>query len=102
MPHSKFILPVILFLFIVLSCSKNDPPETGALKATLHDYTGLDGCSWIIKLESGEVLEPMNLGAFEIELKENKKIWVKYTEVKDALSICMVGPIVKVERIWER
>ena len=32
--------------------------------ATLRDYTGLDGCGWVIEADEGAVLEPLNLGEF--------------------------------------
>jgi hypothetical protein len=95
-----FIL--IVFAFLLAGCTKSTSPETGAIAATLHDYTGLDGCSWVIKLENGEVLEPVNLADFTIELEEGKKVWLKYAEQNDLASICMVGLIVKIDRIWER
>ncbi|MEE2838337.1 MAG: hypothetical protein VYD51_05810 [Bacteroidota bacterium] len=31
--------------------------------ATLRDYTGLDGCGWVLE-SGGEVLEPINLESF--------------------------------------
>ena len=95
-----FIL--IVFTFLLAGCTKSTSPEAGAVAASLHDYTGLDGCSWVIKLENGEVLEPVNLANFTIELKEGKKVWLKYTEQNDLASICMVGPIVRIVEISER
>ena len=95
-----FIL--IIFMFLLAGCSKTSSPETEAVVATLSDYTGLDGCSWVIKLDNNEVLEPINLSEFTIELKEGKKVWIKYTEQNDLASICMVGPIVRIDTICER
>lgn len=106
MQHMKKATPLffilIVFILIFAGCNKSTSPETGAVAATLFDYTGLDGCSWVIKLENEEVLEPTNLADFTIELKEGKKVWLKYTVQDNLASICMVGPIVKIENIWER
>ena len=35
----------------------------GRGNATLRDYTGLDGCGWVLE-SGGEVLEPINLESF--------------------------------------
>jgi hypothetical protein len=91
------LLPVLFF-----SCKETDTTKPNAVAATLSNYTGLDGCGWVIKLENGEVLEPANLGSFAIELIEGKKVWITYTEMQDVASICMVGPIVTIDAIWDR
>lgn len=72
-----------------------------AVKAVLKDYTGLDGCTWVIKLDNNEVIEPINLGDFNFVLEDGKKIWIKYKTVGMA-SICMVGPTIEIEAIWDR
>jgi hypothetical protein len=99
--HRLTILLFSSLLFLTISCDKTctDPDAEAAI---LTDYTGLDGCGWVIKLENDEVLEPMNLGSFDIELKEGKEIWITYTELQDVASICMVGPIVRIDEIWDR
>jgi hypothetical protein len=102
MTKHQTLLPLIILLFFFISCSKNDPPEPGARKAVIHDYTGLDGCGWVIRLDEGETLEPTNLQSFGIKLKEGKKVWITYTELNDLASICMVGPIVRIDGIWAR
>jgi len=103
MKQGQLLLIIPLFLlFISASCKKTNPPENGAVKAALYDYTGLDGCSWVFKLESNEVLEPTNLGQFDFNLTDGKKIWVKYHPAVDQASICMVGQVVDVDAIWNR
>jgi hypothetical protein len=97
-------LTLLLFsslLLLTISCDKACP-DPNAEAAILTDYTGLDGCTWVIKLENNEVLEPTNLAATGIEIKEGKKVWVKYTVEEGMASICMVGPIVRIDAIWER
>lgn len=103
MQYSRIlILLTVLLLSISFACNKNNSPHDDAVAATLLDYTGLDGCTWVIKLADKEVLEPINLGNFIFfELKDGKKIWVKYKTVGMA-SICMVGPTIEIEEIWDR
>jgi hypothetical protein len=94
---------IILFSalgFLVFSCSKS---HEGMTKATLKDYTGLDGCGMVIELENGDAIEPTNLTEFSssVSIADGQKVWVNYHEVELA-SICMVGPIVQIDELEER
>ena len=100
--HKLFLFVFIIFTPIFFSCTKTQQPDADAIKATLNNYTGLDGCSWVIKLKNNEVLEPINLADFDLDLKEGKKIWIKYKPAPNYASICMVGQMVEIEAIWER
>jgi hypothetical protein len=60
----------------------------------------LDGCNYMVQLESGNKLEPVNL--VEEFKKENLPVWIKYEVLKNASSICMAGEIVKVIDIKKR
>jgi len=103
MHSSKILIAfIILTLTVSFACNKNNPPVDDAVEATLHDYTGLDGCTWVIKLENNEVIEPVNLNDFDFELNEGKLIWIKYFPRPDLGSFCMVGQIVEIESIWDR
>ena len=62
--------------------------------ATLRDYTGLDGCDWVIELDNGEVVEPRNVEDFIAEPASSLRLLVEYTVEAEAVSICMVGPVV--------
>ena len=62
--------------------------------ATLRDYTGLDGCGWVIEADEGAVLEPLNLGEFISDPDAGMRLAIEYQEEGDYFSICMVGPIV--------
>jgi hypothetical protein len=94
-------IPILLFtLFLALSCSKRSclNSKNGELK----NYTGLDGCGWVIVLEDGTKLEPTNLSEFNIALEEAKKISVSYKSSNNMASICMVGELVEIDCIKER
>ena len=97
----KNILYFCLLLFVLLSCSKNKCP--GAVKGELKDNIGLDGCGFVIALENGDQIEPINLNEFDIELVDNQKIWVDF-HINENLSasICMVGDIVLIDCISKR
>lgn len=63
----------------------------------------LDGCDWVLLLQTGEKLQPMNIYDFlteeQIEKGEAFKVRVEYYETKSA-SICMVGKTVAI-KCWE-
>ena len=61
--------------------------------ATLRDYTGLDGCSWVLE-SGGDVLEPINLDSFLEAPEEGLRLEVEYDLAENVFSICMVGPMV--------
>ena len=99
----KFFLPSVIVsitisLFFV-SCDRTSCENAQA--ATIEDYTGLDGCGLVIKLQNGDVLEPTNLNDFNITPTDGMKVWVKYHEV-GMMSICMVGPTVEIDCLSKR
>jgi len=94
---------IILFSAIsllIFACTKS---HEGMTKATIRDYTGLDGCGMLIVLENGDEIEPSNLNNFSstVSISDGQKIWVKYHEIGGA-SICMVGPAVEIDGLEER
>lgn len=95
------VLTFILLTLATLSCNKESECDNSQ-RAKLVNMTGLDGCSWIIEINNGTKLEPINLNDFSINLKENKKIWVVYHTAPQMASICMAGEIVTIDCISER
>lgn len=91
-----FICISTLFLF---SCNRTSCENAQA--ATIEDYTGLDGCGLVIKLQNGTVLEPTNLNDFGITPTDGMKVWIKYHEIAGG-SICMVGQIVEIDCLAKR
>jgi len=89
------------FLLLIFSACNRTSCEN-AQAATIEDYTGLDGCGLVIKLQNGNVLEPVNLNDFNITPTDGMKVWVKYHEVSGMASICMVGPIVEIDCLAKR
>jgi hypothetical protein len=94
------VLILSTFLLLIFSACDRTSCEN-AQAATIEDYTGLDGCGLVIKLQNGEVLEPVNLNDFNITPTDGMKVWVKYHEV-GMMSICMVGPTVEIDCLSKR
>jgi hypothetical protein len=93
----------ILLASCLLFASCNRTSCENAQAATIEDYTGLDGCGLVVKLQSGEVLEPINLNDFNLTPTDGMKVWVKYHESETFIgSICMVGPIVEIDCLAKR
>ena len=80
------------FGVLLVGCDADSDPDGG--NSTLRDYTGLDGCGWVIEVDEGDVLEPMNLGEFIDNPASDMRLLIEYTEESGYASICMVGPIV--------
>lgn len=99
--HTMKILPR-LWLFIGMGLLLTACPEEwceGGVDALILDYSGMAGCNWIILLETGERLEPVNLHQFDIEPADSLPVNLTYTVIKDMMSICMVGKIVHINCI---
>ena len=94
----RFLSLLILtgFLFII-SCEDKDETLDCDIKATLRDYTGLDGCGFVLVLDNGEVLE---MGGFDEEpdfqFNDGMEVSISYEEMQGMATICMVGPVVRI------
>lgn len=102
----KLVYKIFLVLLVVVSISackttKVSPCE-GGVEAKLVNLSGMDGCSWALELEDGSRLEILNLKEFDIKKRNNKKVWVSYEDTEGFVSICMIGPIVRVTCLTER
>lgn len=95
----KTQLILLVSSLILSSCDRSSCENAQA--ATIEDYTGLDGCGLVIKLQNGAVLEPINLNDFNLTPTDGMKVWVKYHEV-GMMSICMVGPTVEIDCLAKR
>ena len=109
----------VLLILLLLSCSKKSAPLSEVkdaspeqktavrdyekekfVRATVVDMTGLDGCQFLLSLEDGGKLEPINLEpAYK---KDNLPVWIRYIDLKESMSICMAGKMVRIIAIEKR
>ena len=89
---------IILLLLAIFGCSKEDLPQKK--DGLLVDYTGLDGCGWVIE-SGGEVFEPNNLAEHDIPLRDSLKVNFTY-KLEPRGSICMIGPTIKLISIKKK
>jgi len=73
--------------------SENVPTEC-KIAASVKDFTGLDGCSFLIVLENGDKLLPTKLDDENFEFKDGRKIRFDYEELQGIMSICMAEKMV--------
>jgi hypothetical protein len=97
----KPIFSISLIALLLLACNKNKCADS--VKAELKDLSGLDGCGFVIELENGNKLEPLNLSDFDINLNDGKKVWVSYHLTTNMIATaCMVGDIIEIDCITKR
>lgn len=98
----QYLALLLIAALAFTSCSKtrcDKPSQCNPQTAmVLHNYTGLDGCGWVLE-DSSQVYEPINLGDFNISLREGSTVYVDFDLVTDRASICMVGPMIKINCI---
>ena len=90
------IVLLVVSLSLFLSCRNEDDALLCNEKATLREFTGFDGCAYVLVLDDEEVLEIGEL-VFEpdFEFSDGLRVSVTYEEFSSA-SICMIGPMVRV------
>ena len=100
----KLFLIAFSFSILLLSCMEKEAPilTPNFENAVIKNFGGLDGCGWIIILEDGSRLEPLNLDDFSIIPTEGLEIEIEYSIKTDIASICMVGAAAEISAIQER
>jgi hypothetical protein len=116
----RLILPLLLIAtLLTLSCEDEkittDSCDNGVV-ATVKDLTGLDGCGFVFELSDGSRLEPQMLffcgtpplpaeitenPLYNFQWVEGKVVRIKYEELSNGASICMVGNVVKITCLQE-
>ena len=89
-------------LLLMFSCNANKPatsPEGGTvsipnttkckIKGIVKDFSGLDGCTFLIELENGERWLPVAVNDESFQLRDDQAILFGYQEATDMVSICM-------------
>lgn len=106
MSKLRSLLFILLVFTGMTSCKHKSKTGTdvdygaqGYIAATVINYE-VDGCQWMIQLENGTKYEPQNMD--ESFRKDQQKVWIKYVEVKGAMTICMAGKVIKLTDIKQR
>lgn len=86
---------ILIATLLISSCTKN--LCIGFKNGVLKDYTEMGGCGWIIELNDGTKIEPINLSDFDVKLEDGKEVSVRYKEEKNQASVCMLGKVVNLK-----
>lgn len=90
-------LMVVLLSVLILSCAGQKPSETTTgIPATVIDYSELDGCRFLLELQDGRKLEPVNLE--KKYMKHGIKVLITWKNT-EGMSICMAGTMVEITSI---
>jgi hypothetical protein len=84
-----------IILFMACNTSRNVDCRDGTI-FTLKDFSGLDGCTWILENSNGDRLEAVNLNDYLDDFKAGDQYVINYQEAPDMASICMAGTLVKI------
>lgn len=86
---------------VFTACKKDSDnhPCQNAVEATFRDLTGLDGCGFVLELANGSRLEISNLDELDVTPKDSMKVRVSYGVLPNLGSVCMTGPVVRVDCI---
>jgi hypothetical protein len=106
---SVIMLVVLVFAF---GCDNQEVQKNNncSTLAIVRDLTGLDGCGWVFELKDGTKLEPVlnvhlprdvDYALADFEFVDGKTVLIDYETVPNAVSSCMVGPIVRITCISE-
>ena len=105
--HMKWTVYFILFLPIFLAVLGCEEKEINSkicnTPATVRDLTGLDGCTFVLELSTGEYLQPLlteSNSGFKFEA--GKKVTIDYKIVYGGwVSVCMAGDFAIINCISE-
>jgi hypothetical protein len=110
----SLLLISLLLLGFVTSCQKKTEatPDECRTLGTIKDFTGLDGCGWMLVLDNGEKLNPLMMlrcgtppvaeePIDKIKWADGKRVRFDYKERKDLAGTCMAGKTVEITCISE-
>ncbi len=101
MKKKHFVILILASVFLNFSsCEDNPVIIKNEVKGIVRDYTGLDGCGFIIELINGDKLEPVEINDENFVLMDGQRVILTYTELSN-MSICMVGKTVRIDSIRE-
>ncbi len=92
MAINRFFLALICLNLMFLGCKTKQQTGSGSAcdtKGTFVDRTGLDGCTFLIKLEDGRLLLPIYDANPDFQPKDGLKVRLAFTAEEDYVSICM-------------
>jgi len=106
MKSKVLLMTLLIAAFTLAACNSTKSDNTqkadkNLTEGVLVDMNNLDGCGWIIKLEDGTKLQPVNINKFDFEPKDGVAVLFRYKKV-DMAGVCMLGQMVELLSIKEK
>jgi hypothetical protein len=91
-------LVLIIFILIFSGCGNQKPLQKSSAnlcdtEAKVLDYTGLDGCRFLLELKDGTRLLPVALDDRSFLFSENQIIKIKYSLMNDIVTACLTAAV---------
>lgn len=108
MKHKSSLLLILNYslLMLVLSCKTTGQSNGGGCRyeGVVMDMRGLDGCGLMIVLSDSTHtrLQPVEMPDTSFHLQPGQRVRVGYTELRDRMSNCMAGKLVRIDCIKEQ
>lgn len=101
----KLQIAIISFICLFSSCKQTETVEstsncTDYTAATVKDFTGLDGCKWMVVINEKQY-EAINLIDFYPNAADGKSIHIQFKKRTDLNSICMAGEMIEITSICD-
>lgn len=93
---NKYFLLVLTICIINCSPSKQTVSNGSgdcSVEAKVFDYTGLDGCRFLLELKDGTRLLPISLPDNDFLFSESQIVKINYTLKKDLMSACITAAL---------
>ncbi|HVI43830.1 MAG TPA: hypothetical protein VM802_03140 [Chitinophaga sp.] len=98
----KYLIVLVVAALTTVSCKTQQKGHAECrYEGTVKDMSGLDGCGMMIELKDGSRLQPVEFKEPGFTLKDGQHVKLNYTELKDRMTTCMSGKVVRVECIRE-
>lgn len=86
---------LLLLLVITLGCSTQKETQNKVLTdcnttATVKDFTGMDGCKFLLIVENGDKWKVGSKGDLKWRYEDGQKIKFGYREIENMASVCMM------------
>ncbi|WP_421871767.1 hypothetical protein [Marinoscillum sp.] len=116
--RNTFVFWSVSMVIAISSCADESlqPEEQCSTHAVIEDWSGLDGCGYLLKLDNGEYLEPIIVGycgtppiseeqmndpLANFSMEDGMEVLIDYDVASEYGSICMKGTTVKITCIQE-
>ncbi len=91
---------ILLTMVFIIGCTtpkvvQNPTPtiQTCNTQAVVRDYTNLDACRFLLELQDGSRLIPVQLSDIEFLFSEGQVVKINYQVMKDVVTACLTAAI---------